>query len=576
MADLPQDAPTTGLTHPPLTAGLGAAPASLAAGVASLGLPAAGQTHPMGPGRSMADAEAPYIVGLRPLRDVSSPALRRGSPPGFPALAAPPGTDSTLGDTLATIQAAVMASRERERAASLALERERALGAALTTQMVTTQRLLGRPPVAPVDHPEDPRDSDLDADLIAALHAQAAGLHNIRALVSVVLDPASSHYPRWRGQVLLTLRRFVLDDHVLVDHDAPPPRSWCLMDSVVLSWLHGTITVELQDIIRDQADTARQAWLALEDQFLGNRDARALHLDAQFHLFSQGDLSVGEYCRQMKGLADSLRDLGEPVADRTLVLNLLRGLSPRYGHLKALIKRSVPFPTFHAVRNELLLEELTMANEAPTPASALYSAPTSGQPPSGGQATRPPSTGAPTRPPPAVPAAPRPTSTTDGGRRSRKGGRGGGGSSRGGPSGRGGGHAWPSFYNPWTGTIAMWPGQAPSTPRPPAPALLTTPHYGAPPYGVPVVPQAPPALLPPGTHTSTPWSPPAGGWDNASLAAAFSTMAMTPPPSDWVIDSGASYHTTPTAGTLSRSHPPSPLTHPRSSLETVPLCQSPQ
>jgi hypothetical protein len=46
----------------------------------------------------------------------------------------------------------------------------------------------------------------------------------------------------------------------------------------------------------------------------------------------------------MKGLADSLRDLGEPVADRTLVLNLLRGLSPLYGHLKALIKRIVPFP----------------------------------------------------------------------------------------------------------------------------------------------------------------------------------------------------------------------------------------
>jgi hypothetical protein len=58
------------------------------------------------------------------------------------------------------------------------------------------------------------------------------------------------------------------------------------MDSVVLSWLHGTITVELQDIIRDQADTARQEWLALEDQFLGNRDARALHLEAQFRQFS--------------------------------------------------------------------------------------------------------------------------------------------------------------------------------------------------------------------------------------------------------------------------------------------------
>jgi hypothetical protein len=50
-----------------------------------------------------------------------------------------------------------------------------------------------------------------------------------------------------------------------------------------------------------------------------------------------------------------------------------------------------------------------------------------------------------------------------------------------------------------------------------------------------------------------------GGWDHASLAAAFSTMAMTPPSSDWVIDSGASYHTTPTTGTLSRSHPPPPF-----------------
>ena len=158
------------------------------------------------------------------------------------------------------------------------------------------------------------------------------------------------------------------------------------MDSVVLSWLHGTITVELQDIIRDQADTGRQAWLALEEQFLGNRDARALHLDAQFHLFSQGDLSVDEYCRQMKGMADSLRDLGEPVADRTLVLNLLHGLSPRYGHLKALIKRTVPFPTFHAFRNEILLEELTMVYEATAPAPVLYSTPPGGQPPSEGQA----------------------------------------------------------------------------------------------------------------------------------------------------------------------------------------------
>jgi hypothetical protein len=207
----------------------------------------------------LAHGGAPYIAGLGPLPVASPLTLHRGSPSGFPALASPtwshavtpsalPATDSPLVDTLATIQAAVTASRERERAASLALERERALGAALTTQMATTQCLLSRPLASPAEPPEDHPASDLDADLIATLHAQAARLHNIRALVSVVLDSASSHYPRWRGQVLLTLRWFVLDDHVFLDHDAPPPRSWCLMDSVVLSWLHDTITVELQDV----------------------------------------------------------------------------------------------------------------------------------------------------------------------------------------------------------------------------------------------------------------------------------------------------------------------------------------
>jgi hypothetical protein len=109
----------------------------------------------------------------------------------------------------------------------------------------------------------------------------------------------------------------------------------------------------------------------------------------------------------------------------------------------------------------------------------------------------------------------------------------------------------------------MWPGQAPSASHPPAPALLTAtpysapppPSYGMPPYGVP--------------PTTRPASSPASGdphhdslvpvrWrlGPASLATAYSTMALAPLSPDWVIDSGASYHTTPTASMLSRSHPP--------------------
>jgi hypothetical protein len=105
----------------------------------------------------------------------------------------------------------------------------------------------------------------------------------------------------------------------------------------------------------------------------------------------------------------------------------------------------------------------------------------------------------------------------------------------------------------------MWPGQTLGASRPsaPAPALLTTP----PAYDAPPTNPAPPPLQPMGTSTTTPWSPLAGGWDANALAAAYSTMALAPPSSDWVIDSGASYHTTPTTGMLSHSHPP-PSTHP--------------
>ena len=45
---------------------------------------------------------------------------------------------------------------------------------------------------------------------------------------------------------------------------------------------------------------------------------------------SQGALSIDDYCRQMKTKADALADLGEPISDLMLVLNVLRGLNERF------------------------------------------------------------------------------------------------------------------------------------------------------------------------------------------------------------------------------------------------------
>jgi hypothetical protein len=154
------------------------------------------------------------------------------------------------------------------------------------------------------------------------------------------------------------------------------------MDCVVRTWLFGTITDDLADTVSKHRASARDIWLAIESQFLGNQATRALYADADFRTFCQGDLNVADYCRLYKRKAQDLRDLGEPVSDRTLVLNIIRGLNERFSAIGLHLRRTDPLPNFLKVRAELQIEELTMAKTAP--ATALYSSTGGGTGPSGG------------------------------------------------------------------------------------------------------------------------------------------------------------------------------------------------
>jgi hypothetical protein len=94
------------------------------------------------------------------------------------------------------------------------------MGQALTTQLATAQRLLHDR-----DTPPPPTVPPLGGEVPVFPHASGLDA-NIRSLVPVVLDPASSHYPRWRTQVVLTLRRFALADHVHDEPATPLSPSW--------------------------------------------------------------------------------------------------------------------------------------------------------------------------------------------------------------------------------------------------------------------------------------------------------------------------------------------------------------
>lgn len=99
---------------------------------------------------------------------------------------------------------------------------------------------------------------------MAQLHYQAEGVQNIFLLASVVLEPESPSYARWRDLVLLTLRRYALDNHILVDTSVTVQTLlWLRLDRVVLSRILGTISLDLHDLVRNSLDT-RRAWLALE------------------------------------------------------------------------------------------------------------------------------------------------------------------------------------------------------------------------------------------------------------------------------------------------------------------------
>jgi hypothetical protein len=412
----------------------------------------------------------------------------------------PPPPVAHPGYTVAALTAARAehaARQARLRDVTLVWEREREAADAIAAQIATVEQLLASPaahdgratssdtvggvygvPPAPTvgtgprtiptmlwHDPTDP--------LVAQLHLQAGSVQNIRLMVPVVLEPESSSYARWRDLLLLTLRRYALDDHVLCDPTGmAPTAAWVRLDSIVLTWIVGTISVDLHSLLRNLPH-ARAVWLAIEGQFLGNAEARALRLDAAFRTFVQGDLSVSEYCRKMRTMADSLGDLGCPVEDRMLVLNVLRGLSDRYAHLRSLIMRQRPFPTFLQVRDDLALE-ITLGAQAASISGPVSSSSSTAL-----------ATITPTRPP--TPShstlGSHPPGPSRGGGGRGGGGGGGGGRRRRGHSGGAGGGArgnaptpgpqqgapWPTFHHPWSGRISMWSFQGPGPEaRPPA------------------------------------------------------------------------------------------------------------
>ncbi|XP_062230117.1 uncharacterized protein LOC133927711 [Phragmites australis] len=145
-------------------------------------------------------------------------------------------------------------------------------------------------------------------------------------------DPISELMPMLLRDphLLHLLHHTAAQDHI--DHRGAHPRrdpEWVMIDQCNVNWLYTTITPD---------DTTYTIWRAIEGNFRDNCLTRAVYIEAELRNMCQGDMSITQYCTKLKSLADSLRDIGQPIRQ----------------------ENQEPLPSFLHARSYLLLEEQSM------------------------------------------------------------------------------------------------------------------------------------------------------------------------------------------------------------------------
>lgn len=190
------------------------------------------------------------------------------------------------------------------------------------------------------------RSSSVAGSISASLGSIFSGTIGLVAAVRppppIILVYDTFNFSKWSTGLRAILGRHGLLHHIDGSAPAAPTDPARLQDDyAVLTAMHSLISRDVLDMIQENDDTtALELWTAAESLFSDNKDGRCIALLGEFHGLVQGDLTVAAYCREQKRLADALRDAGSPVDNRVLVLNVVRGLSPRLSqvacnHLRA-------------------------------------------------------------------------------------------------------------------------------------------------------------------------------------------------------------------------------------------------
>ncbi|GAU44082.1 hypothetical protein TSUD_399640 [Trifolium subterraneum] len=184
----------------------------------------------------------------------------------------------------------------------------------------------------------------------------------------------NGQYNTWSELFKIHARVFEVLDHIIPPSATAPEvpslketnhQLWLRLDAIVLQWIYDTISTDLLNTIIEPDYTAELAWNRLYDIFYDNKNSRALYLEQEFsrtHMEQFSDAS--SYCQHLKSLSDQLYNVGAPVSNERMVLQLISGLTDAYATVGSQIRHAERLPLFYKARSMLILEETARAKKA--------------------------------------------------------------------------------------------------------------------------------------------------------------------------------------------------------------------
>ncbi|KAJ9545467.1 hypothetical protein OSB04_025174 [Centaurea solstitialis] len=151
----------------------------------------------------------------------------------------------------------------------------------------------------------------------------ALTVSSIKSFILIVFEIEKVQYTSWAELFKIHARAFLILDHIVPPRDTTVESSlWSRLDAIVLQWIYGTISNDLPFL---------NPTLRCNLHGTDNKSSRAVYLEQQFSQTRQEDFSsVSSCCQALKMLADQLANVGSPVSENRLVLQLVAGLTKAY------------------------------------------------------------------------------------------------------------------------------------------------------------------------------------------------------------------------------------------------------